>query len=175
MVLKNKKGLSTVIATLLMILLVMVATSIIWGSISKLVKDKTEKSKSCFDIGLSEKIRINEEYTCYNTEDALNKKVQFSITLGDIEIESLLISISAGGNSKSYTLTNSEVNVFGLVNYPDGSNNVKLPPKNGGLTYVAEGFTADEVESIKIAPTIDEALCDVADTITQIVDCNVLV
>ncbi len=173
MVLKNKKGLSTVVATLLMILLVMTAMGIIWTSVSKLIIKKTEKSESCFDFELSEKIRINEDYTCYDTTNPNNKKVRVSITRRDIEIDSLLISISADGNSKSYTLTNQEVNVSGLTSYPDGSPNVKLPSKNGGLTYLADGFTADELESIKIAPTIDESYCDVADTVIQIADCSV--
>lgn len=171
---KNKKGLSAVVAMLLLVLLVITATMIVWNSISNLVRDKTERAQTCFEVGLSEKIRINEDYTCYNTTDVLNKKVQFSIGLGDIEIDSLLVSISSGGNSKSFTLTNSESNIPGLVNYPDGSNNIKLPPKNGGRTYVAEGFGSGEIDSIKIAPTIDGTFCDVADTITQIDDCGIL-
>ena len=171
---RNKSGLSAVVATLLLILLVITATVIVWNSISNLIRDKTEGAQTCFEVGLSEKIRINEDYTCYNTTDALNKKVHFSIGLGEIEIESLLVSISSGGNSKSFTLTNIESSIPGLVNYPDGSTNIKLPPKNGGRTYVAEGFSSNELDWIKIAPTIDGTFCDVADTVTQIDDCGIL-
>jgi len=101
-------------------------------------------------------------------------EIKESIGIGDIEVESLLVSISVDGNSKSYTLTNAGSYISGLVNYPDGSSNITLPGKNAGKTYVADGFTGDEVDWIKIAPNIDGTQCDVADTITQVDNCNIL-
>lgn len=174
MVLKNKKGLSAVIAAVILILLVMVVTGIVWTAITGLVRDETERTQTCFQVGLSDNVRINEEFTCYNTTNSTNKKVRFSIGIGDVEIESLLVSISADGSSKSFTLTNEETTISGLVNYPDGSNNIVLPQKNSGKTYIAEGFVASEVDSIRIAPTIDGNFCDVTDTIDQIDNCDIL-
>ena len=175
MFLKTKKGLSAVVAALLLILLVIVSMVIVWTAIANLIKDKTQKTQTCFDVGISEKILLNEDYTCFNTTDAGNKRVQFSIGFGDVEVESLIVSIAVDGNSKGFTLTNIESSIPGLINYPDGSTNIILPGKNAGKTYVAEGFTGTEVDWIKIAPMIDGTQCDVADTIVQVDNCKVLV
>lgn len=174
MFLKNKKALSSVVAALLLILLVIVTMVIVWTAIANLVKDKTQKTQTCFDVGLSENIVLNEDYTCFNTTTPGNKRVQFSIGIGDVEVESLIVSIAVDGNSQGFTLTNVESAIPGLTNYPDGSTNIVLPGKNSGKTYVADGFTGNDVDWIKISPMIDGTQCDVADTIVQVDNCNIL-
>jgi len=53
---------------------------------------------------------------------------------------------------------------------------VKLPGKNEGLTYVASGFDgSDKIDSIKIAPVIDEEQCSAVDTTSQVDSCSLLV
>ena len=167
----KKKGLSTVVATVLLIALVMVATTIVWSSVRKLIRDKTEGAQSCFDIKVSEKVIINEDYTCYNSTD---NHVQFSLNIGDVDIEGLVISIESEGSSKGYTLTNSVQNISGLVNYPDKSNGVALPSKNSGKTYIATGFP-EPADSIIIAPIVLDKTCAPSDEIHQIEDCMVFI
>ena len=72
---KNKRGLSGVIAAVLMIALVMVVSVIVWVVVRNLVEGKLEDVESCFgDYG---KITINSRYVCYNFT---SNKFQFSIT-----------------------------------------------------------------------------------------------
>jgi len=167
---KNKKALSTVIATVLMILLVLAAITIVWTFVNKFVKDKTEGTQSCFDVESSEKVTINNYYTCYNDS---SDEVQFSINIEDAEIDGLLITILAGGNSKSFTLTNDSTVVSNLKPYMGNYGTaVTLPGKNEGKTYVAGGFVGiSKIDSIKIAPIIEEKQCGQSDLTFQIDDC----
>lgn len=171
---KNKRALSTVIATVLLILLVLVSTTIVWAFVKNIVEEKTEGTQTCFDIQSSGKVVVNDYYTCYN---ATSDEVQFSINIGDTEIDSLLVSILVGGDSKSFVLTNADSVVTNLRPYKGNYGDVvKLPGENEGKTYVAGGFdpTATKVDWIKIAPMIGERQCDPSDEVYQIVSCSVL-
>jgi hypothetical protein len=171
----NKKALSTVIATVLLILLVVVATAIVWAFVKNIVTDKTQGTQSCFEATSSQKVVINDYYTCY--VNATNGEVQFSIDIGDVAIDSLVVSISVGGNSKSFTLTNDDTIIDNLKPYMgEYGTAVKLPAKNAGTTYVASGFNTQlsKVDSIKIAPVIDGKQCDLSDQTYQVDDCALL-
>lgn len=168
-----KKGLSTVIATVILILLVVVATTIVWGFVNNTIREKTEEVGTCFDVETSRGVAINDFYTCY---DSSNNEVQFSITIADVEVEGLLVSILAGGATKTFTLTNEDQVISDLKPYQGNLNQpVKLPGKNAGLTYVASGFSGlQKIDWIKIAPIIDGKQCDTSDSTYEIVDCSFL-
>jgi uncharacterized protein (UPF0333 family) len=172
---KNKKGLSTVIATVLLILLVVVATSIVWMFVNNIVKDSTDKrTQSCFNAISSSKVTINDYYTCYNSSSG---KVQFSINIGDVDVEGVVVSILMGGNSRSFTITNQVQVINYLLPYGNsGLTTVNLPIKNGGKTYIATGFQVNsKVDSIKIAPIIEGKQCDMSDSTYQVDDCSLLI
>jgi len=86
---KNRRALSGVVTALILILLSIAAVAIVWASVKKTVSNKLEDAGSCFDVGFSDKVKLNNEYTCFNSSD---NSTQFSIDIGDIEIEELLIS-----------------------------------------------------------------------------------
>jgi flagellin-like protein len=167
----KRKGLSTIIATLIMIALVLVATGIVWAAINNMISNRTEKAQKCFEVGFSEKVGINEDYTCYNST---NDSFQFSISVWDVDLDGILVSVTSAGISKSYTLTNTPQVIDGLLLYPNREIQTYLPGKNGGLTYIATGFPT-EIDSIKIAPIVGEEQCDVSDQIHQIEDCSVFI
>jgi hypothetical protein len=171
---KNKKALSTVIATVLIILLVVASMAIVWTFVRNIVEGRTHATSSCFDVESSGKIILNNYYTCYNSTYG---EVQFSIDIGDAEIDSLIISILAEGNSKGFTLTNENANFTNLKPYKGNyGDNVKLPGKNEGLTYVVSGFMgADKIDWIKIAPIVDGEQCGSSDETYQIDSCSILV
>ena len=171
---RNKKALSSVIATVLLILLVTVSIAIVWAFVNNIINKNTKSTESCFDIESSGTVTINPYYTCYNSTSG---EVQFSISIGDAEIDSLIIAITAEGTSKSFTLTNEYTNDTNLKPYKGSYGaNVKLPGKNEGLTYVASGFDgSDKIDSIKIAPVIDEEQCSAVDTTSQVDSCSLLV
>lgn len=180
---KNKKALSTVVSTVLIILLVIVAVTIVWASVKNFIKDQTEKTK-CFDVEASDKVKINDYYTCYQDvePDGDIDTVTFSIELGDVEIDGLVVSIlfgggTAGGSTKTYTITNTLQTISGLEPYPAGgpTTSVSLPDKNSGKTYVASGFGNGDYEYIdwiKIAPIVDGNQCGPSDQSYEVPDCS---
>jgi len=163
-ILSSKKGISGVITVVLMIALVMAAAAIVWGIVNSTLKDQVEGAKSCF--GNFNKVTINPIYTCY---DSTAKTVQFSLSIGDIDVDEVLVGISSAGASGSYTLTNIDQQGIGLTLYPSGGE-VKLPGKNAGLTYVASGYTS-KPDLIQIIPVIAGQQCEVSDTISGIESC----
>lgn len=163
----KKKGLSGVITVVIMVALVMVAATIVWGVVNNILKNKLGEAKSCFDI--FGKITINNMYTCYNSS---SNEVQFSISIGDIDVDELIILISSEGATKNFRITNTASSITGLTNYPSGSSDIKLPEKNSGLTYIASGF--NQPDSIEIVPVINGEQCDVSDSLYEIDNCSLL-
>ncbi len=163
---KNRKAMSGVVTAVIMIGLVMVAAVIVWTVVRNIIQDRLEGVESCF--GIYEKVTINSRYTCYD-----NPNFQFSISIKDIEVDSIIVSISGAGTSNSYTLTNQNQTISGLVPYPSGSGEVILPEKNAGLTYVASGFS-EKPDLIQIAPVIDGQQCEVSASLSEIDMCSSL-
>lgn len=165
---KSKKGLSLVISTLLIILLVLLATAIVWRVVTKMINSQIDESEACF--GIFDKVKLNLEYTCYNST---SKELQFSIDLGDVEVDSVLVSVFTKEKSKSFEITTEETQIENLKNY-DGSNNIKLPEKNAGLTYFYDlsgaGFS-EWPKNIEIAPIVNKNQCEVSDSLNEIDDC----
>ena len=164
---KRKKGLSEIVAVVIIILLVIVATTIVWRVVTNLVNSKTENAQSCFNAGLDQTVTLNNDYTCYNST---SKELQFSVNVGDIDIESITVSILYGGNSKTFTLGNATT-ISGLFTYPSRGTSIKMPDKSGGLTYIATGISQSP-DWVRIAPTVNGKQCDVTDTIYSPYDCS---
>ena len=173
--LKNKLGLSTIVASVIMIALVVSATAIVWTFVNKIIKEETESASSCFQFLAGGKIVINSEYTCYNRDLSI---FQFSIGIGEIDIDEVLVSISGIEKTKSFKLNNGGLTESYLRNYvstpsPDFGAAVYLPKKNAGSTYVVdlENIGITKPTSIKIAPIINGKQCEVADSLNEIDDC----
>ncbi len=170
---KNKKGLSDVVSIVLFLALVVVMVGLVWTVVNGLVKNKLSQTGSCFDT--SGKVEINGRYTCYNSS---SKELQFSIIVGDINIDDLLVGISASGTSASLKISSASTQVDNLVSYPNRNANVSLPKKNAGLTYLfnmsAAGFSGAP-DSMRIAPVIGTDQCETSDSLEQIDNCQSLV
>ncbi len=161
----NKKGISTVIATIMMIALVLAVVAIVWGVVQNLISKQLEEAGSCFNI--LEKVSLEDRYTCFN---GTGNEILFGINIADIDVGGVVIMISGEGTTKSYTITTDINTGLGLLRYPQRDANVKLPDKNGGLTYISKDFTS-RPDSIRISPVIGGNQCDVVDSISNIQSC----
>jgi hypothetical protein len=166
--LSNKKGLSTIVITVILIAISMGAVVLVWSFANNLIKKQIGNSESCF--GNYDKVTLNKQYTCY---DSATKTFRFSLSIGNIEVDKVIVSVSSASAIKSYELTNEDTAIAGLANYPGGTTTIKLPTKNSGTTYSASGFDS-VIDLIKIAPVINGAQCEVSDTLSQIEDCSLL-
>jgi len=163
----NKKGISSIVATVMLIALTVVLVGVVWTIINNLIEKETESSV-CFAI--FEKVSLNSEYTCY-----IDNGFRFSINIGDIDVDEVLVGISAEGDSSTFKISKIPSKIDNLVMYPSGSSSISLPSKNAGLTYVFDmagaGFSEDP-DSISIAPIINGMQCSVSDSMNEIGRCQ---
>jgi len=170
----GKKGLSTVIVTLLFVLLSIVAIGIVWVFVRGLINEQIQSTETCYKN--YDKITITERYTCYDVVEADNYSLRFSISIGDVDVEKVVVYVASAGAIKSYELTNSTQQIVGLTMYSasgTGSSNVALPAKKAGLTYVASDFT-NPIDSVQIAPVISGQQCDTSDSVFDLEDCKLV-
>ena len=164
---KNKKALSQIVSAVVLILITLAAIAIIWGIVQSFVVKRLDKTKSC--SGILNKIRINDEYTCYDEKTGL---LQISIIREDVDVDSLLVGISMETYSETFTLTEEEVNLTNVKNYPYETENVSLPSKEGGKTYYVYGINSIP-EKIDLAPKINKNQCGVSDFTSNVVLCTI--
>jgi hypothetical protein len=166
--LHSKKGLSAIVITVILVALSMAAIVMVWAFVNNMIKKQISSSESCF--GNAEKVTLNRQYTCYE-QTGSNYKLRFSLSIGDVQVDRVIVSLSSAGTTKSYQITNLNQTIPNLVMY-SGTNptNVILPEKNAGLTYNVTGFTS-KIDSIQIAPVIGETTCEVSDSLSEIDSC----
>lgn len=168
----NKRGLSQVISTVILILLAVIAAGVIWYAVKTLVDESLEETEACFNI--FEKVTLNNKYTCYNKS---SNESNFYISVADIEIDEVLVSISNQESSDSFKITN-QGDTFSYLREYSGNYNeiVTLPSENAGKTYVVNTtiLGVEDPTSIEIAPIIDNNQCEVSDSIFGIDDCVLL-
>jgi hypothetical protein len=167
----SKHGLSTVVTTLIIIVLSLVAVGLVWVSVRGLVNKQISSSQSCF--GNYNKITLNAQYTCYEEISPSNYNLRFSLSVGDVNVDKIIVSVSSASTVNSYVITNVSQPISGLSMYPSGLNNIIIPSSNAGLTYRATGFTAG-IDSIQITPVIGGNQCDPSDSIANIEDCALM-
>ncbi len=165
----RKKGLSEVVTTVILIAISLAAIVIVWAFVNTFITKQVSSSESCY--GNYNQVKINGQYTCLNTLSGGQYSFNFSMTIGDISVDKVLVSVSAGGAVNTYTITNTPQNLSGIT-MENGSSEVVLPGKNSGLTYYLTGFSSP-VDSVQIAPVIGGNLCSVSDTLAEIYDCSI--
>lgn len=165
---KNNKGLSAIVTTFLLIVLSLVAVGIVWAFATNLIKNQIGNNEACY--GNYDKVKINYKYTCYEfVPEATTYNIRFALSIGDIDIDKIIVGVSSDSTSKTYEITKVAPSSSELTSYPPGTE-VVLPNKNSGKSYLGTGF-ADEIKIIKIIPVIDGTQCEVSDTLTQIENC----
>jgi flagellin-like protein len=172
-----KKGVSTIIATVLLIALTLTAASVVWAVVKNIVESNQKTAQACFNN--FDKLSINSRYTCY---DSTNDEFQFSIDRGDIDLEKIIVAVTGETSEGEITtsrfeLTSTPTSFATLGKYPNPSYEsdlLTLPAKNAGKTYITDAFKDKAPDVIIIAAVIDGKQCDAADTLTTIDDCSLL-
>lgn len=165
----RKKGLSTIVTTVILIAISLLAVALVWAFVNSMIKNQITQSQSCF--GNYDKVKFNRAYTCYyRIGSTSNYNYFFSIEIGDVKVDKVLVLISSSGTTQSYQINNSGT-IDGLKMYPSDSDQIVLPNRNAGLTYNATGFTAP-MDSIQIAPVISGTVCEVSDSVSELEPCS---
>jgi len=161
------KGLSPVIASVFLVLLVVVLVGIVWATYKGIVEENLNEAESCLET--ISKIEIVGKYTCY---DPATLQFQFSIEKKDIKIDGLLVSLGSIGGTKNFNLDNSSQNIVGLRIYREDYN-IIMPKKNSAVTYIVNltkvNFSAPD--EIKIVPIVNDKQCEVVDSLSEFDTC----
>jgi len=161
-----KKGVSAIVATVLLVVITIALAGIIYGAIVPLVKDNLETSQKCSSTGIE--IVTGEGYTCYDSGKS-EVKIQVSRGEQEINLSGLQLQISGGGKSKSVEINSSMLftgsayirEYSGNYRNSSGTNtnfNITLPGKLGAIPYVINitspyvGITSPD--SVSVAPII---------------------
>ena len=103
----NKKGISAIVATVLIILITVAAVTIIWAAIIPMISNQLDKGTLCLDA-VSQVVIENQGYTCYNANDGSgngNASIQVSHGAADFTLSGLQVLIFEGGSSTSIDVT----------------------------------------------------------------------
>jgi len=166
----DKKGLSVIVATVILVALSMISVVIVWGVINNLVNDETEGSQACFEV--LGKVSLEKKYTCYDSED---RDLEFSINVGNVDISGILVAVAVGGSGSGFEMVEEGSTITGLTMADTASSIIVSPGKNSGYTYIldldAGGFSTGDPEMIQITPVVEGTPCEVSDTITEFGSC----
>lgn len=136
----NKKGISAVVATVLIILITVAAVTIIWAAIIPMIKTQLEEGTVCLDATSALAIE-NKGYTCFN---AATVDVQVSHGAKDIGLSGIQFLISKAGDTTSVT----ETTVANL-------------PTPNGEKVVTVAFAAGTPDSVAVAPIVSIGNSDI--------------
>lgn len=160
-----KRGVSPVIATVLLIVVTLVAVSLVALFVIPFVKDNLDNSKGCFDV-LDDITLNNAGYTCSNAS-ATGGRTGFSVQINNDNIVGFKVILFKEGAANSYSVENgSKMDNIRMLNKDFGNvgdtNTIEVPGKGSVRTYVAKGeYTRVEVNPILITGDI----CDAKETI----------
>jgi flagellin-like protein len=126
----KKRGISAVVATVLIILITVAAVTIIWAAIIPMIKNQLEEGTVCLDATTALMVE-NKGFTCF---DGANVKVQVSHGSKDVGLSGIQFLISEAGDTTSEEVT------------------TNLPTPNGErVITVAYAGTPD---SVAVAPIV---------------------
>jgi flagellin-like protein len=148
----NKKAVSAVVATLLLVVITIVATLLVWQVVKTQVIDKELESASCFEYRNYVRI-LDTDYTCYDASSPVKTQIQIERSTEEKNIEGISVTISGGATSKSYELKNGDVP--GVSMFPSGE--ITIPNRGESKTYIFSGI-AGNLASITVI--INGKTCD---------------
>lgn len=148
----NQKAISTIIATVLLIMMTMVAAVIIGVFVIPMVRENLSKGDCFKTVG---KIVVLEDslYSCYNASGT-NVMIEVGF-LEDVNITGVAVSLVGEGKSQSYKIKEgfSDPSVSML-----GGGSVEAPNPGEAQTYVFDlGFNATLAE---VSAILGERVCD---------------
>ena len=155
----NKKGISAIVATVLIILITVAAVTIIWAAIIPMINNQLESGTVCLDA-VSQVTLVDAGYTCVNDLDNVSLQIKHGAKAFDLA--DIQVLISAEGTTTPFTLVDN-------ANLTDGTDVEKthLPKSNEEKVFVIDTAIAN-IDKVQIAPVVEvgatENTCDVSAT-----------
>jgi len=156
---KNKKAISAVVATVLIILITVAAVTIIWAAVIPMISNKLESGTVCLDA-VSQIQLLDEGYTC-KASDGRNVSIQVKHLSKDFKLSDIQVLVSAGGNTKMFKVSNDTSTII-----PIGTS-IPMPGVNEEKVYVINTSSImGTITDVQIAPIVStgntQEICDVS-------------
>jgi flagellin-like protein len=152
----QKKAVSALVATVLLILITVAAVGIIWGAIMPMINQATQYGQACTNARVS--ISTDMGYTCSNTTGTSNPGfVLVNVKRGAeaFDMQGLQITITGSGTSKSWIIKQNQQarTAAGVVSTSVGQIptnfsglNLDVPGMNEARTYIIDtGMTGTAI------------------------------
>jgi len=126
----RKKGISAIVATVLVILITVAAVTIVWVAVMPMITDTLAGGTACFAVDTAFTLE-NKGYTCITDEDTIS--VQLSMGSENIILEGVQILVSMNGSTLSETITTglpglNEQKVLITTDIYEGAQTVSVAP-----------------------------------------------
>ena len=145
---KNKRGISAVVATVLIILITVAAVTIIWAAIIPMIKQQISGGTMCLDAVSQVGLVTAGGYTCITTDG----EVQLQVSHGpkNFSLAGIQVLVSEGGSTTSETIKTG------------------LPGANEEKVITTADSTYANADKVSIAPIVivgnTEETCDISAT-----------
>lgn len=165
----KRKGISPVIATVMIMMITVAAAALIMGFVLPFINEQTEGASECFDVFQGVEFGST-AYNCYLDSSmtcggsACNERTAFSVRVMKEGVVGLKISLTGVGSSDSYEIngTISPGDNFRMLDDGTYGDILSFPEVGGMRTYVV----TKNYESIKVAPILEnDKICDVMDSV----------
>jgi hypothetical protein len=176
----EKKGLSAVVVTVLLIFITTVAGVIIAGYLVPLVRDNLNEGSECFDFREYFTFDDQFDYNCYEL-DKVSGDYRYAVSVKaktmDRENSEKVTSFVLGFDGISGVSNSIEVPLRDISDFGEGVGQIRRIEVGSPLEFPVSGEVrtyvynngAEKVEEIKIAPILDSGkVCDVTDRIKTV-------
>lgn|GEM_PF-1276270 len=173
----NRKGLSEVIATLLIILISVAAIALLAQIVIPFVKNTLNKSTEC--LKYKDHYKFEEVFSSMNGEQRYNcykdNLVGFSIKVdstAEVDLSGFDLVLIEEGSSKKLSIRRGDVTNANLRMLNSGISNLQVPTKGEIRTYVHEKQTGEgQYIAMEVYPVLDSGrICEASDRI-KLVEC----
>lgn len=149
----GKRGISPVIATVLLLVITVVLVSVLAAFVIPFVNESIKGSGDCFKT-LNKVTLAETEYACYVASPT---RTGFSVKVGDVDIVGFKAILYAQGTSDPVDITEGATDSRLRMLTTSGFGTALEVPKKGGLkTYVANQVYTQ----IEIVPIMASGVCD---------------
>lgn len=159
----NKKAVSEVVSTVLIIMITVAAVGIIMAWVIPMIRNNVDKGSACFDAQSDISLVTDGGYTCIVNNATGWNGTGVSSGIGNISLQirkgpstkialaGIQVLVSVRGDTKSEVL------------------NVSMPGNNEEKVYVVSNIKYNNAESVKIAPIVKlgstNQICDISQTV----------
>ncbi len=168
----NKRGISPVIATVLLVALTIGLGAVVWTTFQSIVRDNISQTSACSEYLTGDQIFLVPEFTCF---DSNAQELRIGIGRGEKNLERLSVSIRGVAMSTRFDLFE-DPHALPFLRVSNGTyeNPVALPSKRSGVTYVyaTQAQNIGKPRAIQITPYVSEGACPFTDSLTEISECS---